>query len=281
MEFVPLTAEQRHQFDTEGYLIVKNALSQTQVANVIAASDRLVASDVTENRQRNGDGQYDGFRNAIAMDDAYLPLLTNPKTVSLVVQLLGPHIHMVTSHLIYKSAAPAGTPPETRDPGWHRDIGGMPGDIGHAHIPRMEMKVAYYLTDLSKPNSGVTLFSPGSNHLKHAMPIPKGRVDPENVVEPSLEPGDAVLFENRTYHAATANLSGYTRKCIMFGYGHMWMQPMDYRIQADSLANKLDPIGQQLIGALKAPDGSFVPGGINTPLREWCKANNFAYTPPD
>ena len=168
---------------------------------------------------------------------------------------------MMTSHLIYKHPDPKGTPPETREPGWHRDIAGVPDDIGHAHIPRMEMKVAYYLTDLSKPQSGVTLFSPGSNHLKHALKIPAGRENAENVVEPLLEPGDAVLFENRTYHAATANLSDHTRKTIMFGYGHMWLNPMDYAMQPESLVEKLDPIGRQLVRALKTPNGEFNYGG--------------------
>ena len=39
-------------------------------------------------------------------------------------------------------------------------------DLGDQHIPRHSLKVAYYLTDLSEPNSGVTMMAAGSNQLK-------------------------------------------------------------------------------------------------------------------
>jgi ectoine hydroxylase-related dioxygenase (phytanoyl-CoA dioxygenase family) len=273
MEFTKLADEQRRQFDEEGYLIVRNAIGPDEINALIAASDRVIASDRTENRQRTTDGLYDGFRNCISLDDAYIPLLTNPKTVPLVVQLLGTNIHMVTSHLIYKHPDKPGTPPTTREPGWHRDIAGVSEDLGFAATPRMEMKVAYYLTDLSKPNYGSTLFLPGSNKMSDRPPILPGSVDPEGTIEPLLEPGDAVLFENRTWHAATANLSRHTRKCVMFGYGYRWLKEFDYQNQSDDLVSKLDPVGRQFVGATKKAGDVFRIGDLDWPLKEWCSEN--------
>src|SRR4029078_7701056 len=116
---------------------------------------------------------------------------------------------------------------------------------------------AFYLTDLTEPNWGATLFSPGSNHVKHALEIPPGKPDPENVVEPLLKAGDAVFFENRTFHAASVNHSPHTRKAIMFGYGFQWLKPMDYFLQSPELGEKTDEIGKQLLGLLKSPEGHF------------------------
>lgn len=281
MEFTPLTAEQKRMFEEDGLLIVRNALDPDTVARLVEAGDRLCATDRTENRYRTADGQYDGFRNCIAMDDAFLPLLTNPKTVPLLVQLLGPNIHLITSHLIHKQPQPLDTPREKRNPGWHRDVAGTVEDLGHANIPRLEIKCAYYLSDLRERNSGVTLFSPGSHLLKDRMTIPEGQPDPDNVLEPSLEPGDAVFFENRTWHAGALNLSGRVTRAVMFGYGHLWLKPFDYAVQAPSLVEKVtDDIGRQLLGALQDPDGRFIPGGINKPLREWCRQHGVAYRPP-
>ncbi len=278
MEFIPLTAEQRRQFHEEGYLIVREALDSHTVQKLIEAGDRLCDSDRQENRQRTVDGLYDGFRNCIALDDAFLPLLTWPRTMPLIPQLFGPHIHLVTSHLIYKHPDSADTPLSRREPGWHRDIGGTPEDLGHAYIPRMEMKCAYYLTDLTEPNWGATLFSPGSNHLKENLKIPEGKSDPENVVEPLLKAGDAVFFENRTWHAASVNRAPHTRKAVMFGYGFQWLKPMDYFLQSPELGEKTDEIGKQLLGLLKSPEGHFIPGGIDAPLRNWCREHNINYT---
>ncbi len=271
MDFLPLTAAQRAQFDSEGYLIVRNAIDADTVQRLIEVSDRLIASNRTEDRQTSSTGRHDGYRNCIALDDAFVPLLTHPRTVPLIVQLLGPNIHLVTSHLIYKHPDPAGTPATYREPGWHRDIAGTPEDLGHAHVPRMEMKCAYYLTDLSEPGCGATLVSPGSNHLKEDLRIPAGKADPEKVLEPSIQPGDALFFENRTFHAGGVNLCGRTRKAVMFGYGYRWLKPFDYISQPGRLLEQVDDAGRQLLGASCGPDGRFVPGGGAEPLRAWCK----------
>jgi ectoine hydroxylase-related dioxygenase (phytanoyl-CoA dioxygenase family) len=279
MEFTPLSEEQRRQFDQEGYLIVRNALSPRQVERLIEAGDRLIASDLTENRQTNS-ASYDSFRNSIALDDAFLELLMHPTTVPLVVQLFGENIHLCTSHLIYKHPNPPGTPPEFRQPKWHRDVANTPYDLGHANIPRMEVKIAYYLTDTTEPNSAVTMFAPRSNHLKEDLYIPEGRVDPEGAIAPQLRPGDAVFFENRTFHAGAANLTNRTTKAIMMGYSFNWMRPMDYLVQPDWLLEKVDDIGKQLLGGLKGPEGRFVPGCVTWPLKEWCRQHGVVYRPP-
>lgn len=279
MDFKAITPEQKRQFYEEGYLIVRNALDADTVARLIEAGDRLCASPRLENRQRSTDGLFDGFRNVVALDDAFLPLLDWHATVPLIVQLFGPRIHLATSHLIYKHPDPAGTPPTKRCPGWHRDIMHTPEDLGHAYIPRMEMKCAYYLTDLREPNSGATLMAPGSNHLKERIKINPETGDPANALEPSLRPGDAVFFENRTFHAGGANLCGRTRKAVMFGYSYRWLKPMDYEVQPRELVEKTGTIGRQLLGAETDAEGRYVPGGGCEALTAWCKTHGVTYTP--
>lgn len=276
MKFTRLTAEQRQHFDDAGYLIIRNALDDAEVSRLIEAGDRLMASGMLEGRESYGP-TFDGLRNCIAKDDAFVPLLTQATTVPLVVQLLGEHIKLVTSHWIHKEPDPPGTPSTHRQPGWHRDIMGMPGDLGHANVPRVEIKIAYYLTDLSEPQSGVTLVAPGSNHLKGPLEIPEGQPDPAGVVEPSLRPGDALLFENRTFHAGGVNLSGRARKAVMFGYSYYWMGNFDYVTQPDEVLEKVDDIGKQLLGGLKDPDGRFIPGGISDPLIRWAEEHGVSF----
>ena len=122
-----------------------------------------------------------------------------------------------------------------------------------------------------QPNSGVTLVAPGSNHLLERVSIPKGQADPEGAVEASLQPGDCLLFENRTFHAGAANLTDQIRKGIMVGYGYRWLMPMDYRTQEQTLLDKLTPLEQYLVGEPFTKTKEFIPSGSESPLTEWCE----------
>lgn len=280
MEFVKITPEQKQQFDEEGYLIVRNVIDSEMISQLIEAGDRVIASDIEENRQRTNDGLYDGFRNCVSMDDAFLPLMTHGPTLSLVSQLLSPYLSLMTTHLIYRHPDPDGSPETSRMPGWHRDHYTSMRDLGDTNIPRHSLKVAYYLTDLSEPNTGATMMAPKSNHLKQRIEIPEGKVDPATAVEPLLSPGDCVIFENRTWHAGAANLTNRTRKAVMFGYSYNWIRPTDYRSQSAEFVEKLNAVERYLVGEPVDDTEEFqVSGGAN-PIDEWCLANDYKYTRP-
>ena len=275
----PLSAESVQQFDEDGYLIVHQALDGPAVEVLLEASDRLITGDRQLNRQTRENGYYDGFRNCLALDDAYIPLLTHKTVFPMVVQLLGAYLHLTTSHLIYKHPDPPGTLPTARAPEWHRDYGRLTNDLGHAAVPRAMVKCAYYLTDLSSPHSGATLIVPGSNLLRTELEIPKGQ-DPEGALEPKLQPGDCLIFENRTWHAGGVNLADYTRKVVMFGYGYRWAAPIDYRVQSPDLLDKLDPLGRYLVGETMVKTETYQTSGGESPLRAWCEEHGLPIVRP-
>ncbi len=278
-EFVPILPEQKQQFDDEGYLIVRNVLDSDTIERLTEVSDRLISSDQRENRQQSNGGLYDGFRNCISMDEAYQSLLMHPTTFPMVVQLLGPNINLLTSHLIYRHPDPKDAPITNRIPGWHRDHYASMADLGHARILRHSLKVAFYLTDLSEPNSGATLLAPGTNQLKEPMEIPEGQPDPVNVLEPLLQPGDCVIFENRTYHAGAANRVGRLRKAVMIGYAYQWMRPYDYRQQPPEMVEKLDAMGRYLVGEPVDSTKEFRFDLGPNPIKSWAEAGGFTYSP--
>jgi ectoine hydroxylase-related dioxygenase (phytanoyl-CoA dioxygenase family) len=43
LEYTPVPAEQIRQFDEQGYLVIRNVLDDATIAQLIAASDRLIA----------------------------------------------------------------------------------------------------------------------------------------------------------------------------------------------------------------------------------------------
>ena len=97
MDFVALQDDQRRFFDDNGFLIVRDAIDSESLQRVVQAADRLVATRSTESGSRRA-----SLTNVIAEVDAFLPLLTWPTTVPLVVQLLSHNIRLTKAHLIYK-----------------------------------------------------------------------------------------------------------------------------------------------------------------------------------
>jgi len=271
-DYTPVPQDQIRQFDEEGYLVVRNVLDEASIATLLEASDRLIASDIQTSRQSNPTGLYDGFRNSIALDDAYIPLMTHPKILPLVIHLLGSNLQLMTSHLIYKYPNPPDTPEHHRAPGWHRDYLQAMMALGHYSIPRIELKCAYYFTDLSQPKSGNTMVVPGSNQATAPLAVPEDG-DPDGAIEPLLNPGDCLLFENRTWHAGAVNLSDHIRKGIMVGFGYRWVMPMDFRHQDPAFVEKLSPLERFLVGEQYDDVVNFQPDGGANPLADWCRAH--------
>ena len=266
-------------FDQNGYLIVRNVLDDESIATLIEAGDGLINSDLTEKRQQLGE-LYDGFRNVITLDDTFVSLIDHHKILPVVVRLLGANLHIMTSHLIYKHPDPEGLPNSHRHPGWHRDYLRATRDLGNAAIPRLLVKCAYYLTDLTSPNRGATLIAPGSNQLIGRPDIPDGSADPLNVLEPSLQPGDCLIFENRTFHAGALHRGADTRKAVMIGYGYRWVVPMDYVTQSVDFLARLTPLQRYLLGGEIEDSVEYRSEGGRNPLKEWCEELGIPDTRP-
>ncbi|EPJ34337.1 hypothetical protein STAFG_8622 [Streptomyces afghaniensis 772] len=181
-------------FERDGYAVVRDAITPDLRDRLLTAAEKLLASDITQGRDRGGDGK-DGFRGCLNLDPAFLPLLANPAVLPTVVQLLSPNIHLLSAHLI---ALPSGPPRTIRIPGrhgWHRDMYGVTADLGFPHTPRMAIKAAHYLTPVT-PDCGLTMFLPGSHRLTDEPVVPAGAIDPPGAVTPpSPEP---TQFSSRT-----------------------------------------------------------------------------------
>ena len=274
LNYEPLPTEDIEHFDEKGYLIVRNALDQETVNQLVEAGDRLVASDLKTNRQTASNGQYDGFRNTITLDPAFAALIDHERILPTVVQLLGANLHVMTSHLIIKQPDADDAPLSARLPGWHRDYAQAMHDMGNVAIPRLLVKCAYYLTDLTEKNRGVTMVSPGSHLLTGRPETRDGEIDPIGAVEPSIAPGDCLIFENRTFHAGAAHRGPDPRRAFMVGYGYRWVMPMDYVTQEKSFLAPLTPLQRYLVGDEYEHVEEFQFAGGRNPIAEWCEEHD-------
>ena len=274
-----LSQQQATDFERDGFLHVPNALEPEIVSALCTAGDRLIATD--QQLCRRDIGNCDGFRNVIAFEPLVLDILLHAQTFPLVVQLMGPHLQLHTSDLIWKYPDPEIDPDEAPTLGWHRDIARMTRDLGHDRMPRVEIKVAYFLSDCPSAEFGQTHVAAGSHRWRETWQRTEDALNPPGDTALNLKAGDALLFENRTWHAAGLNSSSQIRKTLMMGYSHNWVRPDDYDQQDDSLLDRCNPI-QRCLLEHKNPSfdelGRFRPCQVKSELEAW--AEEHGYTKP-
>ena len=104
---------------------------------------------------------------------------------------------------------------------------------------------------------------PGS-HRRAAKPdVDEATGEPRDMIELLTRPGDAVIFENRCWHAVGPNYSTEARRNIYIGYCHRWLKAMDFDSQSDELIAQANPVQKQLLGVGTGELSSYLP--LRTP----------------
>ena len=216
--------------------------------------------------------------SAVANCPEAAALLDHPATFPYVWSLLGWNIHVYHSHLDVHPPLRARHPFRFE---WHQDGGRQNREIETDPRPRLSIKLAYWLSDVSEPGRGNLKVVPGS-HLTNRIDGPPRRdvqwPDPEDAIEVTASPGDVVLFDRRLWHARSENYSPHTRKAIFFAYTFRWIATRDHndRIWSRDWASRLSPIQRQLLGERDDADGDHAWGHYPsaTPLYAWLQQRN-------
>jgi hypothetical protein len=222
--FEPITPEQREEFQREGILLIRGALTERQRDRLEKAVDR-VYSEERESDHLKPDGTLHmlGF---LPRDDAFGDLLTHGRTFPYIWGLAGWNIYSHHNHLDVTPPNPSDKPPAW---GWHQDgyrQNSDPESLGGDTRPMLSLKVAYVLSDLSRTGRGATKVVPRS-HLSNTLERTGDGSDPRGTVEITANPGDAFVFDRRLWHSRSVNHSTVTRKMLFIGYTYRWIRPLD------------------------------------------------------
>ncbi len=259
-----ITDEQRTHFEEQGYLIVKNALPKVQVDALTEAVDRIWAE-----RKRKGLGEDQNLflPNFAGREQVFIDLLDCPATLPLVWGILGWNIYLYHSHLgITPQEAPE-TEPLKLPLGFHQDSGRVNRDLESHPRPRVSLKIAYWLSDVSEPGRGNFYVVPGA-HLQDSLEKPEDR-NPDGAIPVLANRGDAVFFDRRLWHARSPNHSPIVRKVLFYGYGYRWIRTKDDMTVRPDLFEACDPIRKQILGAGTNCNGFFSPKDDDVPLKLW------------
>ena len=265
-----LTADERRQFESEGYFVVRNALDPQTVKSLNEASEELVERVRPEYEQRGLNPHHPlNVLDFIGKDPRFLPLIDWPQTFMKVVDTLGWHIQLYHSHIIVTPPIPSDFEPKQGRLGWHQDSGRINIDIESKPRPRISLKVGFFITDTMDTDRGNLHVVPGS-HVMNDLDLPTDEtLDHPESVPVRTSPGDAVFFDRRLWHAAGINRSTVTRKALFYGYSYRWLKPRDDMTVSHYMADA-DPIRKQLLGA--SPNGGFgftSPRDEDVPLKTW------------
>jgi hypothetical protein len=222
----PSQAE-RFFWDNNGYLVLERFLSESHVRKLLDTLGSVIAKrrDLEERGEtRTGMTHLrgDSARIFYILDDApeFLELLDWPPLMPYVTGLLNERPHHHASDAIVEH------PPIQRGMGWHIDG----HDNGYRNlgrpIPLLQLKVGYYLTDMTNPGQGNLCVVPGS-HKSLCDP------DPAELKRAELFPGaaqvcapagSAVLFHNALWHSSGPwTQEEGSRTMLYYAYEHPWM----------------------------------------------------------
>jgi len=247
-----MRSAQRRQWERLGYLVVEDVLAAAETAVLLDAVDAVTARSPAFIEQGNGAAHAFKVVNAVAQTDALDPLTDHPRVFPLLLELLGPYLQVLGTEIFLR------TPGGGSDPivPWHTDGGPTLGTfLPRRGNPALQLKVQFFLTDLTEAGHGNFMLVPGSHRVALPAERRETTATPPGAVQLRVRAGDAVIFPWSLWHAVAPNHGTATRRSVTLRYGQLWSRPYDYeRLPAETLA-RMTPRRRRLFGDLgPAPD---------------------------
>jgi hypothetical protein len=245
--WTPISAAERERFERDGYLIVRSALNQDEI-------HRARTAILAYRERAGGTGALHQLSAVTACPDLAF-LLDHPAAFRYIWSLLGWNVHVYHSHIDVHPRIPELQPEWWH---WHQDGGRQNRELETDPRPRLSVKLAYWLSDVSETGRGNFTVLPGS-HRTNWLPGPPSRdvpwPEPEGATQLTASPGDVVVFDRRLWHRRSDNYSSITRVGAFFGYTYRWIAGRDDVADLPQSAAwaSFSPVQRQLLGG--AGDG--------------------------
>lgn len=223
------TQAERFFFDNNGYLVLEDFLPAGLVEALIAALERAMARRrAPEYRREHETAFRDQLQGANARifhlldeDPVFLEMLDYAPMMEYVRGLFNEMPHLHGTDAIWEVEARPG-----HGAAWHID--GIQNGFRNLrpHIPFLQLKIGYYLSDMRQPGQGNLTLVPGS-HKALFEPDPADLQKPDlfpGAMQVCGGPGTALLFHNAVWHTS----GPWTRQdgrriMVYYAYEHPWM----------------------------------------------------------
>ncbi|MSO87497.1 MAG: hypothetical protein EXQ71_08250 [Acidimicrobiia bacterium] len=213
-----LTADQVHQFDQQGYVVVPDLIDPATLTTLRTDLDALEAEVDAFLRTQENDrfsiaesGALTVALHAVTRSATARAVSTHPGVLGLCADLIGPDVRLYWDQAVYKK-----TEKPRRVP-WHQDN-------GYTYVePQAYLTVWLALTDATLDN-GCPEVAPGHHRLgtlAHRYVDPLGwECLPEgtNAIAAPVAAGGAVMFSSLTPHRTGPNHTDSVRKAYILQY---------------------------------------------------------------
>jgi hypothetical protein len=278
----PPTALDDYEFDLRGFLVVRGALSDAEVASLNDAYDRFPQLDNGEwygNSQRRDYTADTGFElhNLFDCGDpAFDVLIDHPAWLGHALHYAGEEGTYVQGTMIDEAIA------TIRSNGGHHPVHSGGHDASTRTQYRYQngrfrcgqLNVLVTLRDIG-PGDGPTMIVPGSHkqNLSHPLVGDYARGDRMDDL-PWAEPvyakaGDALLFVDACLHGGSSRTTDGERRVIILRYGPPWSRPRFGYTLSDELLTRLTPERRRILQPMPPqPTGSsHVPLDLHSTYR--------------
>jgi len=195
-----LTVEETDQFRKQGYLGPYTLCSPEEMLNMQPEIEKILESDATDHKRRVHNRHFDF--------PSIYNLATHPSIVNRMVSLYGPDLLLWRTRFFIKE-------PGAKEIPWHQDFNTIPLE------PALIISAWIAVDPVTLENSCLQ-FVPGSHrkiipHVKATRDMEFGHMaDPDYIdktgyVNLEMQPGEFVLFNERTLHHSEANRSNKRR----------------------------------------------------------------------
>ena len=220
------TPEELGFFDVNGYLVLEEFLDPDHVDRLTRSLDQTVQRRRRlheENQPHPGKTVVDGdnirILHILGDDPRFQELLDHPAIMPYVQAILSDKPHFHASDAFWEIE------PKASEPGWHIDGFGGGFRPLRPGIPLLQLKVAYFLSDMSEPGQGNLTIVPQSHRLDEDLTDEQCQsFDFPEAVQVCVPPGSCVLFHNALWHTRGAfTRAGGQRIMLYYAYELPWM----------------------------------------------------------
>lgn len=184
-------------------------------------------------------------RELLQYGPSFINLIDQGPGFDYVVDLMGPNIMLSMTQAIVR-------PSTDKFPGYIHTDGGESLRMTRvaADAQPIAVKIMYILTDSITEDSGSLTVFPGS-HVRQIPVSGNSVITPvsDGAVPLQLRAGDAVLFTHALWHGPARNLSGVSRKIILYNYCQLWVRSYDSPVP-EKILMQCTPRQRRLCGDL-------------------------------
>ncbi|HEX4203152.1 MAG TPA: phytanoyl-CoA dioxygenase family protein [Ktedonobacteraceae bacterium] len=232
-------------FESWGYMILLNILSDEEIRECVAASRRIHEAAGTE-----GWGQ---VGHAYETEPIFERLIDHPAVLPKIRGLYG-------DYFILQAAWNTKQPAHGKMGGWHQD-GSSAYDFKKLapSIPLLQLRASYLLTDQSLPGTGNMEMIPGSHRSMVALPdaVRRGEVDVPISHVVCAPAGSVLIFHNAVWHRTYMHEGDNDRYTMHYIYSPPWIRSSDRLQNSQAFLAQTTPLRRALMGEYTRPDAPY------------------------